>query len=169
MTGDRVPAQEARRGCAVIIGTSLLAAVGGFWFGEASVSPGLAELLAALAFAAAGFALHRGPWLRRALAAAATVGVFAIALVAGGESSRRAYNECVARGEEVRSALAEFRSRTGRYPQSLDEIPHQLACRRMLRGSILKYEMTKSGYHLRFGDWLVSHSATESEGFTPHK
>lgn len=107
--------------------------------------------------------------LRGAITAVTAVGVLAVGWVAGGQSSQRAYDECMARGEEVRSALAEFRAHAGGYPRSLDEIPRRLPCRRVLRGSLLKYELTGSGYALSFGDWLVSHSATESEGFMAHK
>jgi hypothetical protein len=169
MTGDRSTAKEAQRRRAVLLGMSLVAAGSGFWLGEAGGLPGIADLLAVLAFTAFSFALHRGFWLRGAVATAAVLGVFMASWAAGSRSSQLAYNECIDRGEEVRRALAEFRSRTGGYPPSLDELRHQLPCRRVLRGSVLGYKVTESGYDLRFGDRLISHSANESEGFTAHK
>jgi hypothetical protein len=88
----------------------------------------------------------------------------------GTRSFAHAFNECVQRGEELRTALAQHRARSGQFPQSIDTLPRSSTrCERWLRGSILRYEPTHAGYRLSFSDWHVSHAATEVEPFMAHK
>jgi hypothetical protein len=39
----------------------------------------------------------------------------------------------------------------------------------MLRGDLLEYERRGAGYSLKFGDWLVSFSASEAHPFIAQK
>jgi hypothetical protein len=87
----------------------------------------------------------------------------------GDWSSARAFNSCVDRREELRAALSGFKSRTGRYPDSLVELGIPLPGGRLLRPTILFYERRGDGYVLAFSDWLVSHSATERGGWNVMK
>jgi hypothetical protein len=88
----------------------------------------------------------------------------------GHQESSAAFNDCVHRGETVRVALAEFFDEHGNYPDNLGslQVP-DLPGGRLLRGQVLGYRTMDDGYELFFGDWLVSHYATESSAFTAHK
>ena len=112
---------------------------------------------------------------RRIRAKAAVFGIvipvaLAVGLYSGHQDSQRAFNECVQRGETVRVALGEYFSDNGRYPQALDSLQMEDSPGgRFLRGSILRYKVTGEGYQLSFGDWLVTHVATDSLPFTAYK
>lgn len=80
-----------------------------------------------------------------------------------------AQNECYERGEEARVVLARFHASRGRYPASLLELDERLPCQLILPPSVLHYERTPTGYHMWFGDKLVSHDATEAQEFIAHK
>lgn len=144
----------------------------GFWVGEGGHLLGsLEELLALAVFFGALGAWFGGPKRRNRFAMAFfAMIVFGAGEFAGLEAHSRAFNECVHDSERVRQALAEHRMKTGRYPVQLDELPSSVAlCERPLRGSLLHYRRTTSGYEIWFSDWLVTHSATESEPFMGHK
>ena len=97
-------------------------------------------------------------------------GILAIAaLNLGGKSFRSAFNECVSEGEQVRVALASHRARHGSFPVLLKELAEPTLCRRVMLPSLMRYSMTPGGYELRFGDWLVSHRATDSRPFEAEK
>ncbi|RFP19045.1 MULTISPECIES: hypothetical protein [unclassified Duganella] len=80
-----------------------------------------------------------------------------------------AQNECVGHGEEARVALAKHHASHGRYPASLSELDESLPCKVILPPGVLHYELTSTGYHMWFGDKLVSHDATEGQPFIAHK
>ena len=93
-----------------------------------------------------------------------------VGLYSGHQESRQAFNDCVENGETVRAALGEYYDENGRYPENLKSLKMvDLPGSRLLRGSILRYTVAGEGYELFFGDWLVSHAATESYPFTAHK
>ena len=141
----------------------------GMWIGEDGRWSTMA-LSAALSFGAAG-AFVAGATLSRRFGAALLTTCFCVAgIYVGTHSFAHAFNECVQRGEELRAALAQYRARAAQYPQSLDALPRSSTrCERLLRGTILRYEPTQTGYRLSFSDWLVSHEATEAEPFMARK
>lgn len=99
----------------------------------------------------------------------ASMGLYTLALYLGALSYDRAYNECIERGEEVRHQLSKYHSKHNQYPEQLKQLENFGYCERLVMPTILKYERTEQGYELSFGDWLVEHTATESEAFMAHK
>ena len=120
----------------------------------------LAVLLACLVTA--------GLW-RRLLAALLLGGIGLSAWQLGGSEAARAFNECVASGEEVRQTLADYRAAHGRYPAELAQALPDLPCRPRFANTLLHYTASADTYTLYFGDALVSHQASESSEFTAHK
>src|SRR5207247_7303076 len=110
-----------------------------------------------------------GTLWRRVLVGAAFLVLYAAAYFWGLQSFRRAFNECVERGEEVRSLLREHYQRKDQYPERLNELERSLPCGRIARPTVLEYKKTKGGYVLTFRDWLVEHSASESSAFLASK
>jgi len=142
----------------------------GFWLGEAG-GPPLATLPIAVGMigsAAVALAVV-GRRLTKASAGAAMIAVYAFAFLAGLASFGRAFNECVERGEEVRTLLGDYRRSHGAYPETLDQLGSPIPCARISRPTILTYERTTNGYVLRFRDWLVEHTASEDAPFFAHK
>jgi hypothetical protein len=103
-------------------------------------------------------------------AASATVAAFLFVLgfLLGQAELRHAFNSCVEKGETVREWLASEQRRTGTFPETLRP-PQPLPGRRALRGPLLQYERTGSGYRLRFSDGVVTFAATESDAFLANK
>ena len=159
---------------AATIGLALGAALAGMWFGEDGASPGRAFIFAASISAAAGVLAFLACGASR-LPGRLFVGIAVCGLGPGGfgvgaRDAAAAFNECVERGEDVRIRLHDYRARSGHYPDSLAALTGApLPCRRLLRGDLLSYRATATGYSLVFSDWLVEHVATESHGFQPHK
>jgi hypothetical protein len=87
----------------------------------------------------------------------------------GNHSSKTAFNECFDSGESVRKDLADYRSRTGAFPETLKAMGKPLPDGRLLRGSLLEYHREGDGYELAFGDHWVSHRATSSRAFHANK
>jgi len=108
-------------------------------------------------------------WKHRTLSAFAFLILFSAAFYIGNISFYRTYNSCVEKAENIRTALSEFKTKNGNYPNALDELNMPLPCSRCLRGTILEYESTGSNYKMWFKDWLVEHSATDKESFLAHK
>ena len=80
------------------------------------------------------------------------------------------YNLCLTSGQPVLSALRAHRTVTGSFPDRLSELPMRMPCQRWVRGTLLEYQRTSSGFRLEFSDWLTSHSADEtSSGFRASK
>ena len=94
---------------------------------------------------------------------------FAAAWWAGAVERMHAQNECIERGEEARLALANYFAMRGRYPSNLAELNRRLPGDLFLPPRLLHYEVTPSGYHLWFGDWLASHDANENQSFMARK
>jgi hypothetical protein len=92
------------------------------------------------------------------------IGVF----IAGQTSSGRAFNECVAHGDDARVLLQAYFQAHQSYPTALSEL-NKVPCPRILRSSILSYQPTTQGYQLYFSDSFVLFTATESQPFEAHK
>jgi len=95
------------------------------------------------------------------------------AFLFGQASNGRAFNECVAHGGEVRALIQAYFQEHQHYPPTLSALnlaaSSKVPCNRILRPSILNYQLTKQGYQLYFGDAFVSFTATESQPFDAHK
>lgn len=142
----------------------------GFWLGEAGRPPWhplpiVAGIVGAIVVACS----IPGRAIKRASVGVAMVVLYGLIFLGGLSSFNQAFAECVERGEEVRVVLKEFHRTQSTYPERLDQLPTAVPCRRISRRTILTYERTTSGYDLRFGDWLMEHTATESESFMAHK
>lgn len=138
----------------------------GFWLGEGG-SPSRETVPLAMALIAcivAGFIMPGKPW-HKVLAGFASLALLSMALVVGSLSFTRAFNECIATGEVVRTRLSEYRQQNNQYPNHLGRLEGLTPCWRILRPSILAYEKTADGYVISFKDWLVEYRATESESF----
>ena len=143
-----------------------------FAYGESRLGPG-DLLVGAVVLLAANSLVSFGFWPGRIsgkVMLAVVCGLLAIAaLNLGSRSFRSAFNECVSRGEAVRAALATHRARHGSFPVQLSELAEPAPCRRAMLTSLLHYSMTPETYELWFGDWLVSHRATDSHPFEATK
>ncbi|MGH7436000.1 MAG: hypothetical protein ACRENE_10035 [Polyangiaceae bacterium] len=143
-----------------------------WWAGEDVMRPfesmflgGAVSVVGAVAVAA----LAKSRWSRVAWAATA-LATGASAFLCASSLTHDAYNDCVRRGEDVRTALALFRRDEGRYPQRLAELrAFRVPGRRWLRANLLNYRATPTGYDLWFTDWLVSDTASDRSGFVAHK
>lgn len=142
----------------------------GYWLGE-GVGAGLDVVPLAIGLGASlavGFTFPGKSWLRIFGGVVALV-LYAVAFYAGSLSFSRAFNECVARGEEVRARLNEYEKKHGQYPERISQLEVAAPCSRIVRASILEYEKKNDAYVLSFKDWLVEHKATESESFMAQK
>jgi hypothetical protein len=148
----------------------------GVWRGE-DISVGPFDYIIDLAMGLVWFVASTSvAWRnKRIRAKVALVGIavpvaLIVGLYVGQRESTQAFNECVQKGEPVRAALGAYYSEKGRYPEGLTSLQMEdLPGDRLLRGNILQYTSAGEGYELFFGDWLVSHTATESSPFTAQK
>ena len=108
-------------------------------------------------------------WKYRILFGFVFIVLYSLAFYMGDRSFYRAYHACLEDAEKIRTALSNYKTENGEYPEALDDLNVPLPCSRCLRGTILEYKGTGSHYKIRFRDWLVEHSATDKEPFTPHK
>jgi len=142
-----------------------------FPFGRFSPSPWLTALLVfglTLYVALAVFLLRPFRHAGRIAGACLLLLVLPSGILAGDASGSRAYNDCVENAAVVQAGIEQFRQRNGRYPVRLEEVGN-VPCRRLLRGTILRYERTASGYELGFRDWLVQWRGSEREPITAWK
>ena len=142
----------------------------GLWLGEGGLQP-WSTLPAAAGITGCLLAalIAPGGWRRKGLAGAVSLILYIAAFAAGSLSFERAFNECLAQGEELRGRLREYQRVNGRYPEHLAQLHGPTPCGRLLRPTILDYAGTGDGYVLSFRDWLVEHRATESTTFYAHK
>ena len=117
----------------------------------------------------ASFVSWPGGRRQKATFSGASLFICIVALLAGDESFQAAFNECVVRGESVRSELSAFRRAHGAFPATLGELPEAPPCKRVVLPSALHYKRALGGYELEFGDWLVVHRASESVPFQASK
>ena len=148
-----------------LVGVAVLfAGIGGYWFGgDPQPLPGLADLAFGFLTAVAAAALPGRRLIARTCAAVLVLATFVGSWIAGASEASIAFNDCVAQCEALRGRLDEYRSTKGAYPDSLADLGSPLPGGRMLRGSLLEYSRRGTGYVFEFGDWLVTHRATDSE------
>lgn len=144
------------------------------WFGEdgSTLAPRLrwAALTALLALATVWWIGRASGRRFRIIAMMACVAASVAGFVMGDREATRAYNYCVANGEEIRTQLATYRQREGHYPARLDlAIARERLCTRALRGTLLWYSATASTYQLEFGDYLVTFRSTDQAPFVAAK
>jgi hypothetical protein len=142
----------------------------GFWFGEGMLQPWavLPITVGVIGCLVVAFMIPGKPWLKTVIGVASLV-LYVVGFFVGSISFSHAYNECVKRGEEVRVQLSEYHQKKGQYPERLNQFEGFGLCGRLIRPTVLQYERTSGGYVLSFKDWLVEHTATESEPFMAHK
>lgn len=146
-----------------LISAALLAFTGltGFWFGEGFlplISSWVLLALIALPLATAALAPHRDSFhVRTTLMAAALL--FIGAWFAGQTAAGRAFDDCLARGEEVRLALRNYRLEQGQFPQQLDDLGMVLPGQRLLHSTLLTYQAKEGDYRLSFANALVEYVA----------
>jgi hypothetical protein len=92
----------------------------------------------------------------------------------GSESRKRAFNDCVTNGEQLRVMLDDYYQAHKAYPETISALNTKLPCEIDLRPSflpksILTYKRTAQGYTLYFSDAFVSHIATQAQLFEAHK
>lgn len=143
----------------------------GIWMGEDIHNLlGLTAIpLAAAAFLLIASILIHGPLRQRLLLPVILLAALIAGHQIGNHRAYAAFSACYESGEAIRQALADHKARTGSYPDQLSQLPGPLPGGRILRPSLLEYQRTATGYQISFRDWLVSHSATEAQPFTPHK
>ena len=141
----------------LLVATGLVA----FWIGEGFVPLiSAATLLAfiALPLCVALLAPRRDTFhVRITLLVAALL--FIGGWAAGQSSARKAFEECLTRGEEVRSALRDYRLQYGRFPARLADLAIKLPGRRRLRPSLWTYQLKEGDYRLSFANAQVRHVA----------
>jgi len=129
-----------------------LAALVGWGLGEGGIplgSPAGAAALLILVFAAGGLAPSPRRKEKYYVMAAALI-LFLGSWSAGQATDRRAFAECLERGEEVRAALEAFRHDRGRYPETLEQLTVELPGRRRLQPDLLRYRRLVGDYELTF-------------------
>lgn len=145
----------------VVLAASLVA---GLWFRGAedhSVSPPAVIVLSLCVLMAD---LLGPPKSRKGRMGAALLSgvLFAAGWYLGGRELNAALDHGARNSETVRVALEDYRERTGEYPESLDELTgFDLPGRRLLRGTVLQYARTDSGYVLWYRDGANHFSATQ--------
>jgi hypothetical protein len=159
-----------------VVVLAAIALLAGVWLGEDPGWPpgsGLLLLASSVVWLLLGWLLTRlasRVWYVGLVVGVACAGMFGAGLLLGDQESTRALNDCIDRGETVRAALSDYHRQHGRYPDELAELGmSDLPGNLLLRGNILRYRSTGTGYRLEFGDWLVTHEATESSPFAAHK
>ena len=103
------------------------------------------------------------------LIGSAFIALYAFFFYLGDASFYKTYNNCMDDAEIIRSDLENYCKSNGAYPSSLEQLNVTIPCQRFTRGSLLEYNLTKAGYDMSFSDWLIEHTATESEKFMAHK
>ncbi len=142
----------------------VVAAIGGYWFGgDPRPLPGVADLAFVFLIALVVGAIPGRRFVARTCASLFVLVVFVGSWVAGTHEASVAFNECVAECEAVRDRLDQYRATSGAYPESLAELGPPLPGARILRGPLLDYSRRGAGYVLEFGDWMVTHTASDSE------
>lgn len=142
---------------------ALLAATGltGFWLGEGYlplISSWVLLALIGLPLATAALAPHQDSFhVRITLLAAALL--FIGAWFAGQTAAGRAFDDCLARGEEVRLALRNYRLEQGQFPQQLEDLTIDLPGQRLLHSTLLTYQPKEGDYRLSFANALVEYVA----------
>jgi len=129
-----------------------LAALVGWGLGEGGIPLGSltgAVALLILVFGAAGLAPSPRRKEKYYVMAAALI-LFLGSWSAGQAADRRAFGECLERGEEVRAALEDFRHDRGRYPETLAQLAVDLPGRRRLHPDLLRYRRLNDDYELTF-------------------
>lgn len=81
----------------------------------------------------------------------------------GQQQFERAWEDCLARAETVRTALL---ATEGDYPSRLEDLDMELPCRAGLRGTILHYLSNDRGFRLWFTDDRQPHVASDRRSFT---
>jgi hypothetical protein len=162
--------EPSRLRTAVVLFLAIVFGAMGFWLGEAGGPPWAAlpivtGVVGCLVVASA----VPGGRARKISVGVATIALYGLIFFAGLASFGHAFAECVERGETVRVLLSEFHRTQSVYPESLAQLGTAIPCDRISRPTILTYERTKNGYDLRFGDWLVEHTASEADTFMAHK
>lgn len=84
-------------------------------------------------------------------------------LLLGQQQFARAWDDCLTRAPEVRSALIAFHARNDGYPARLEELGVALPCRCGFRGTILHYLSNERGFRLWFTNDRERHVLTASE------
>jgi hypothetical protein len=150
---------------------SFVALASGFWFGgdsEAIISVTGVGVLIFLCIAALVSSSAR--LLSRVTLVVVTFFLFGFGWYLGRAEMSSAFNQCVEDGESVRQALSSFSKVNGHFPESLRELQlSKVPGKRILHSGLLSYARRDTGYLLTFSDWLVTHSANESEGFVARK
>lgn len=151
------------------IAVPILLLIFAFWWGEGGggIDAIISACMAALLVSVIVFFTK----LKRVFKVLAYISLGALfigAFVAGQASSGRAFNECVDHSDDVRALLQTYFQEHQSYPATLSAL-NRVPCNRILRSSILDYQLTKQGYRLYFGDSFVTFSATESQPFEAHK
>lgn len=139
----------------------------GFWFGEdflPLISSWVLLALIGLPLATAAVApRHDNFHLRTTLLVAALL--FIGAWFAGQTVAGRAFDDCLARGEEVRLALRNYRLQQGQFPQHLNDLAIDLPGQRLLHSTLLTYQPKEGDYRLSFANALVEHVANSRYPF----
>lgn len=141
-----------------------------YWLGEAGrgIFQMAPYLIGVIGIVAIYYPISRR-WKYRILFGLIFIVFYATGFYLGDLSFYRAYKKCVEDAEQIRTAIADFKTKNGKYPATLDDLNMPLPCKRCLRGTILEYESTASNYKIWFKDWLVEYSATDKDPFLTHK
>lgn len=73
-------------------------------------------------------------------------------LLLGHQTFARAWDECLARGAGVRTAVMQHHDEHDVYPARLDELPAEVPCRCLTRPTILHYLANERGFRL----WMTN-------------
>ncbi len=149
----------------------LAAPLTGLWFGGAP-APGVSTWTVAAAAACVLLADLLGPPKNaggRIGSAALAAVLFAVGYSVGLREQEQAVTEVSTRAEEVRRALEVYHDTWSEYPDELADLDLAVPGKRILRGGLLEYERTFTGYRMTFEDGFGRYEADHRHGFLPVK
>jgi len=95
--------------------------------------------------------------------------LFAVGYSVGLREQERAVTEVSNRAEELRRALEVYHDTWSEYPDELSDLDVAVPGKRILRGDLLDYERTLTGYRMTFEDGFGRYEADHRHGFLPVK
>ena len=151
---------------------ALLALGLGVYLGEEIDTLWPPALLAAIVgFLGLGVGLTPGNLPSRILGGAMLLLPLISGFVAGRYEGTTAFQESVDRAEVVQAALAAHHASTGTYPDRLEDLENaeelELPGRRLIRGRVLRYSRTPTGYRLSVERWSLRFQGNEQMPFSP--
>lgn len=147
----------------MIVGAGLAIGVGVYLGEEVRTLWPPAFLGAMVAFVCLGVLLTPAPFPSRLVGGVMLLLPLVSGFVAGRYEGTTAFQESVDRAPAVQEALGAYQSSHGSFPERLEALRDiELPGRRLIRGRILNYQKTDTGYRLMVERWALLFVGDES-------